>query len=103
MANEQNLVPFGQLPESKQREIRKKGALAAAKARRAKADFKAAILKALEEDGGDSLRDIVNGMILSAAKGNHKAAEFLRDTIGQKPVEKVESSENVKVTYGWQE
>lgn len=103
MANEQNLVPSSARTPSERRRNAQKAGKASGVSRRAKADFKAAILKALEEDGGESLRDIVNGMILSAAKGNHKAAEFLRDTIGQKPVEKVESNENLKVIYGWKE
>lgn len=40
MANEQNLIPFDQLAESRQREIRQKGAYAAAEAKRKKKDMR---------------------------------------------------------------
>ena len=35
---------------------------------------------------------VLIGMVLAAIKGNVKAAEMIRDTIGEKPAEKVEAT-----------
>ena len=40
---------------------------------------------------GDKYLDIVIGLIDEAEKGNPKAFEVIRDTIGQKPVEQVQN------------
>lgn len=50
MANEQNLIPFDQLTESEQREIRSKGGIASGKARRKKASLMRCAKRVLESD-----------------------------------------------------
>jgi hypothetical protein len=95
MANEQNLKP---LSTEKAREIGAKGGKASVEARRKKRDLKLAIQALLEAD----IKDKKTGEVMSGAealavaqfrkamKGDTKAFEVLRDTSGQKPVEKVE-------------
>lgn len=95
MANEQNLKP---LSTEKAREIGAKGGKASAESRRKKRDLKLAIQALLETD----VKDKRTGEVMSGAealavaqfrkamKGDTKAFEVLRDTSGQKPIEKVE-------------
>lgn len=95
MANEQNLKPFSREDAVK---YAKKGAEKSAEARRKKRDLKLAIQALLEAD----IKDKKTGETMSGAealavaqfrkamKGDTKAFEVLRDTSGQKPVEKVE-------------
>lgn len=40
---------------------------------------------------GDKYLDIVIGLIEEAEKGNPKAFEVIRDTMGQKPIEQVQN------------
>ena len=68
-------------------EIARKGGIASGEARREKRLFKEAIEKKL----GASLDDIIDSMIIEAQKGNVQATTFLRDTIGEKPTDKVEA------------
>ena len=64
-----------------------KGGIASGEARREKKLFKEAIEKRL----GKSLDDIVEAMIRESTKGNVQATTFLRDTIGEKPTDKLEA------------
>lgn len=66
----------------------RKGGLNSVKARREKKFFREEIEKQL----GASIKDIVKANILQAKKGNVQASIFLRDTIGEKPVDKVENT-----------
>lgn len=66
----------------------RKGGLNSVKARREKKFFREEIEKQL----GASIKDIVKASILQAKKGNVQASIFLRDTIGEKPVDKVENT-----------
>lgn len=103
MANEQNLIPGNMRSQREARENGRKGGKASGQARRFKADFKAAFLEALEDKDGKALKNIVKGLIKSAADGNHKAAELIRDTIGQKPAEKQEVKVDGKIVFTWEE
>ena len=88
MANEQNLrpaTPFNELSAEEHKRIASKGGKASGKARRKNKLFK----EAIEEQLGDSLDNIIKSMIENAEKGSKHHAEFLRDTIGQKPVDNV--------------
>jgi general stress protein YciG len=85
--NESNLKPFNEMSPEKVREIGRKGGIASGEARREKKLFREAIEKKL----GKSLDSIVDSMIEQAIKGNVQATAFLRDTIGEKPTEKVEA------------
>ena len=95
MANEQNLKPC----EHKfTQEEAKKGAQKSAEARRKKRDLKLAMQALLEADVKDKrtgetmsgAEAIALAQYRKALKGDAKAFELIRDTSGQKPVEKVE-------------
>jgi hypothetical protein len=71
----------------------KKGGIASGKARREKKIFKEAIEKQL----GQSIDGMIKSMIEQAKSGNVQAITFLRDTIGEKPTDKVEAEVNSDV------
>ena len=100
MANEQNLNPFGTLTENEQREISSKGGKASGEARRKKKLLRECLEILLEKEIADKKGETMSGaealstkLFAEAMKGNVKAFEVLRDTAGQKPVEKVIVSE----------
>jgi hypothetical protein len=100
MANEQNLNPFGTLTENEQREISSKGGKASGEARRKKKLLRECLEILLEKEMTDKKGETMTGaealsakLFKEAMKGNVKAFEVLRDTAGQKPVEKVVVSE----------
>lgn len=93
MANEQNLRPS----EYKlSQEEAKKGGKRSGETRRAKRDLRRALEMMLEKDYHDKNGNVISGTDAIAAKlfeqamsGNIRAFETLRDTVGQKPIEKV--------------
>lgn len=105
MANEQNLIPNSKRTPQELREITRKGGIASGKARREKKELKA-IVEALfermyETEGGEKISGaeaITVKQMEKALKGDTKAFEVLRDTAGQKPVEKVEQI-NIDAEY----
>jgi len=102
MANEQNLRPCEhKLTE----EEAKKGGLASAEARRKKRDLRLACQMMLEMDIKSKNGEIKSGaeaivaaQMQKALKGDAKAFEVLRDTAGQKPVDKIEQV-NIDMEY----
>lgn len=92
--NEENLVSFKDRTTEEQREIARQGGIASGKARREKKLFKEAIEKQL----GQSIDSMITAMIKQAQQGNVQAISFLRDTIGEKPTDKVEAEVNTDVT-----
>ena len=90
MANEQNLKP---LTTKKAREIGKKGGIASGKKRKEQKTLKEELLLLLSE--GDTQKKISIALIQKALKGDVKAFEVIRDSTGQKCVEKVEISQTV--------
>ena len=98
MANEQNLIPTTQRSESEARENSRKGGIASGEARRKKRDLKLAMQALLEADVKDKrtgetmsgAEALALAQYRKAAKGDSKAFEIVRDTAGQKPVERVE-------------
>ena len=92
MANEKNLrVPTS----SEARENGKKGGIASGKARRQKKLLRECLEILLEKEMTDKKGETMTGaealsakLFSEAMKGNVKAFEVLRDTAGQKPVEK---------------
>jgi len=97
MANEQNLRP-GEYKLTQ--EEQKKGGIASGEARRRKKDLRIALEALLERDYTDKSGNSLTGteavatkLFEQAMKGNIKAFETLRDTVGQKPIEKVMISE----------
>lgn len=101
MANEQNLIPFGERTESEERKIQSDGGKASGVARRRKRSLKAAAeyylslsptntdvwnglsVDGVEPDDIDNQMAIVAGMSKAAMSGDAKAAKILVDIIGK--------------------
>ena len=96
MANEQNLRPIkkGELSKEELKKRSRNGGIASVKARKEKKIFKEAIEKQL----GQSIDSMIKSMIKQAKNGNVQAITFLRDTIGEKPTDKIEADVNNDVT-----
>lgn len=94
MANEQNLVK-GEDRHKFTHEEHSKGGKASAKARREQKIFKQAIA---ERMGFDDFNEMIDNLI-KRAKGNDKSFEVLRDTMGQKPVERQEIHTTINDPY----
>lgn len=109
MANEKNLKPFNTLTKEEQREITSKGGKASAKKRKQNKTFKEIINKFLDGQVSDERlkqqmiefgfadKDVSNksctvfALWKEAIKGNTKAFELMRDTIGEKPIEQIQN------------
>lgn len=106
MANDENLIALNERTKNEQREIAKKGGVASGKARRRKRSMKEAAQLIMnlpvkgEQDAllakyGIEPKDRTNSMLIMtkavqmAANGNLKAAEFVRDTLGENPQYKI--------------
>lgn len=88
--NEQNLKPIqkGQLSKEELKKRQSNGGKKSAQARREKRLIRDEILRLMGEDDWHEM--VMNA--IARAKDSDKAFEILRDTIGQKPVEKVENA-----------
>ena len=96
MANEQNLKPVKSKKEARERG--RKGGLASGEARRKRKTLKEELLLMLSD--GDIQEKISLALINEAINGNNsgsvtKAFEVIRDTIGERPVEKVQATQTV--------
>lgn len=91
MANIENLKPVRTKKEARERG--RAGGIKSGEARKEKKLFREAIEKKL----GDNLDNIIEAMIKKAAKGDVPASVFLRDTIGEKPTDKVEADVNTDI------
>ncbi|MBQ4178609.1 MAG: hypothetical protein II598_02570 [Elusimicrobia bacterium] len=95
--NDENLIPVTKRSEKEAREMSRKGGINSGKARRQKKTFKELFEIALslqnEETGEQNDIGITSAMIKKALSGDVKAFESIRDTIGQKPIEKQEISQ----------
>lgn len=118
MANEENLIPFSERSKEEARELGAKGGIASGIVRREKKlmkdqmalllsmplmneDLKEKIQElGIEEEDIDNQMAIVMAMWQKAIKGNVKASEFIRDTLGEKPIEKVEVNASVSEVAG---
>lgn len=98
MANPQNLKPIRTTERA--RELGRLGGKASGEARRKKADIQAAVLEMLGD--GATLEQLVEAMCKEALKGNVQAAVFLRDTAGQKPVDRAEKEISGGLVVQWQ-
>ena len=99
MANEQNLIPF--TSDQSREEAAKngqKGGIASGEARRARRSLRAELEALLSQNtidkktgkptDGTVQEAITAALVQKALKGNPKAYEIIRDTIGEKPVER---------------
>lgn len=93
MANEQNLKSLKERTTSEQREIARKGGKASAKKRKEQKTLKEELLLLLAE--GDTQKKISLALIQKALQGDVKAFEVIRDSTGQKCVDKVEITQTV--------
>lgn len=100
-ANVQNL----RTPTTEEaRERGRKGGLASAKKRQEKIIFKELFQQLLADeykDGMTNAQAIVSAQLLQALEGNTKAFEVIRDTIGQKPVDKAEDKISGAIQISW--
>ena len=98
MANEQNLIPNSERTPSELREMARNGGLASGEARRKRKTLKEELLLMLSD--GDIQEKISLPLINEAINGNNagsvtNAFEVIRDTIGERPVEKVQATQTV--------
>lgn len=105
--NGENLIGkgFDSRTTEEQREIARKGGKASGEARRRKRDLRRALEMLLEKDYTDKKGNIATGaeaistkLFEQAMKGNVKAFETIRSTVGQDPVQKVEQV-NIDAEY----
>lgn len=92
MANVDNLKPFNKMSQKERSEIARKGAEATNRIKKEKKTLKQELEALLEiaDKNGDTLQKKISfAMIQKAGKGDTKAYEVIRDTIGQKPKESV--------------
>ena len=98
MANDDNLKSLAERTTEEKRKIGTMGGKASGEARRKKRDLKLAMQALLEAEVKDKktgetmsgAEAIAMAQYRKALKGDAKAFELVRDTSGQKPVEKVE-------------
>lgn len=96
--NDENLIPFNQLTQSEQRKIASAGGKASAEARRRRKTLKEELLLMLEDE--QIQQSVAAALIKEAIEGNASksvrgAFETIRDTIGEKPVERMETTQTV--------
>lgn len=87
MANEGNLKPVRTKSEARRRG--KKGGIASGKARKERKALREELLLLLSKD--DTQEKVSLALIKQALDGNTKAFEVIRDTIGEKPVDKIDA------------
>lgn len=105
MANEQNLIPNSERTPKQRRENARKAGIASGKARQRKKELKEIINLLFEKEFKNKDGVVMSGaeaiamkQMEKALKGDTKAFEVLRDTAGQKPVDKVEQV-NIDAEY----
>jgi hypothetical protein len=86
--NPQNLINLSQRTKKEQLAIQKKGAKAAGKKHREKKQLKEELEILLKTDEGQL--KICQALLSRAKRGDVRAFEVIRDTIGQKPVDKID-------------
>lgn len=87
MANDENLIPLNERTKSEQRAIATAGGIASGEARRKRKTLKEELLLLLSD--GDTQQSVTLALIEKAMTGDTKAFEVIRDTIGEKPIDKV--------------
>lgn len=87
MANTENLVSLADRTTEEQRAIASAGGKASGEARRKRKTLKEELLLMLSE--GETQQSVTLALIEKAMRGDTKAFEVIRDTIGEKPVDKV--------------
>ena len=93
MANTENLVSLADRTTEEQRAIASAGGKASGEARRKRKTLKEELLLMLSE--GETQQSVTLALIEKAMSGDTKAFEVIRDTIGERPVEKVQATQTV--------
>lgn len=95
MANEQNLIPLNKRSKKAQRRIQEMGR----KANKAKIEgrktLREELLALLEK--GDTQERMSLSIIQKAIKGDTKAYEVIRDTVGEKPKDVIDANVNTEI------
>lgn len=91
--NDENLIPMNKRTKSEQRAIATAGGKASGESRRKRKTLKEELLLMLEDE--EVQKSVTIALINQAKKGNVKAFGMLRDTIGEAPVEKVQSTQTI--------
>lgn len=86
--NPQNLIGFDKMDPEKKKKIQSAGGKASGESKRARKTLKEELILVLEQ--GDNQKKVSMALLKKAVKGNVKAFEVLRDTIGEKPKDKQE-------------
>lgn len=104
MANEQNLLKPEDLTPSQRRANASKAGKASGEARRKKKLLRECLEIILEKEMKGKNGETITGaealttkLFAEAMKGNVKAFEVIRDTAGQKPVEKVQMKTDINI------
>ncbi len=93
MANNENLIPVTKRTPRERKAISSKGGKASAEAKRKRKALKEELIALLDviDTNGHSVQEKISfALIKEACDGNVKAFEVIRDTIGEKPIDKVE-------------
>jgi hypothetical protein len=91
--NESNLIPNSDRTPKERQELARKAGIASGKARRERKTLKEELLLLLSK--GDTQQKISLAILQKAMNGDTKAFEVIRDTVGEKPIDKVENT----ITY----
>ncbi len=91
-----NLIPFSERTEAEQKAIRVKGGKASGEARRKKKELRELLEIALSQPSDsnpdiDRWTEVTVALVRKAMAGDTKAFELVRDTLGQKPTDKLEA------------
>jgi len=100
--NTQNLIPNSERTPSELREITSKGGIRSGEARRKRKTLREELLVLLESGGIQG--NICVALIDKALDGDTKAFQIIRDSIGEKPAEKIDfMSVNVDLQKSYDE
>ena len=92
--NESNLIPNSERTPKERQEIARKGGIASGEARRRKKTLKEELIALLEMN--DNNNKISLALLNKALNGDIQAFTTIRDTIGEKPTDKLEANVGVK-------
>lgn len=99
MANEQNLKPIKTLSSEEAKKRGSAGGKKSVEVRKEKKMLKDLLEEALlkNTETGNRYINITSALIKEAEKGNVKAYETIRDTLGQKPKEIIDANVNTEI------
>lgn len=101
--NPENLKPNSERTPSERKKLASKAGRASGESRRRKKTFKELLEVALSMpsvEGNTNAEQIVIGMIEAAQSGDTKAFIAIRDTIGEKPVDRDDKDETIGALAG---